>query len=168
MNDFYAILDTMQKQSVVFFTPGPAQLYPTVKKHIQTALETNICSISHRSKQFEEIFSSTIANIKKLFNIPKNYHVFFLSSGTEAMALTILNCVDTESFHFVNGSFSKRFFKIAEALRKEPKKIEVDFGKGFDFTNLNIPQSTEVICFTHNETSTGVFTLLKEVYPLRK
>jgi phosphoserine aminotransferase len=158
----------MEKQSVVFFTPGPAQLYPTTKKHVQTALDTDICSISHRSKLFQEIFSTTIANIKKLFNIPKDYHVFFLSSGTEAMALTILNCVNKESFHFVNGSFSKRFFIIAQELRKQPKKMEVDFGKGFDLSNVNIPESAEVVCFTHNETSTGVFTPLEEVYPLRE
>ena len=39
----------------IYFTPGPAQLYPTVKNHILKALELEICSLSHRSKDYIQI-----------------------------------------------------------------------------------------------------------------
>lgn len=152
----------------IFFTPGPSQLYPTVSKHLKNALTNNIASISHRDKSFEEIFQTTTSRIRGLLNIPNNYHIFFVSSGTEAMERTIQNCVEKNSYHFVNGSFSKRFFDTAKELQKHAQKTEVTIGEGFDFINVSIPQKTELICFTHNETSTGVMTPVKEIYKIRK
>jgi len=152
----------------IFFTPGPSQLYPTVSTHIEEALENNIVSISHRSKQFEELFSLTVMNIRKLMNIPENYHIFFLSSGTEAMERVIQNCVEKESLHFVNGSFSKRFYETAGELGKDAKKIEVEWGKGFDFSLVETRHGVSLHCFTHNETSTGVMLPLKPIYAIKK
>ena len=91
----------------IFFTPGPSQLYPTVISHIKNALKKNIMSISHRGKRFEELYETCASGIKKLLNIPQDYHIFFVASGTEAMERSIQNCVLKYSFHFVNGSFSK-------------------------------------------------------------
>src|SRR5579864_2740300 len=155
----------------IFFTPGPSQLYPTVKNHLEQAFEENIGSISHRSNQFEELFSLTVENLRKLMHIPQKHHVFFLGSGTEAMERIIENCVEKESFHFVNGSFSKRFFITAQELKKEPQKIEVEFGEGFSLSTPNnpkIPNSTELICFTHNETSTGVMLPIEPIYQIKR
>lgn len=151
-----------------FFTPGPTQLFPTVKKHIQEALKTNVLLISHRSEEFKLIFKNTTNNLKKLLNIPKNYQIFFLSSATEAMERIIENCVEKESFHFVNGAFAKKFFEIAYQLKKMPKKIEVENGKGFDFEAVKIPQTIELICFTQNETSTGVALNPEKFYQFKK
>ncbi len=139
----------------IFFTPGPSQLYPTVGKHLQKAVEQQICSLSHRSEQFEEVFSSTIKGLRTLLNIPENYAVVFVSSGTEAMERIIQNTVKKKSFHFVNGSFSKRWCGFAKELGKDAEKEEVDFGRGFT-TNVKISDETELICFTQNETSSGV------------
>src|SRR5258706_11076525 len=97
----------------IYFTPGPSQLYPTVRKHIDEALAEDIGSISHRGKKFEELFSQTVTNLRMLLKVPQTRRIFFLSSGTEAMERVIENCVKKESFHFVNGSFSKRFFDTA-------------------------------------------------------
>ncbi|HEY0744613.1 MAG TPA: aminotransferase class V-fold PLP-dependent enzyme, partial [Chryseosolibacter sp.] len=55
---------------------------------------------------------------------------------------------------FVNGSFSKRFYEIAQQLNRRAEKIEVKEGEGFpSVSNIS---STELIALTHNETSTGV------------
>ena len=72
------------------------------------------------------------------------------------MALVIENCVEEKSFHFVNGSFSKRFFQTAEELRKHPEKCEAPAGEGFDLKTVAIPSGAELVCITVNETSTGV------------
>lgn len=152
----------------IFFTPGPSQLYPSVPLHIKNALKENIASISHRSKKFEEIFFHASSGIKKLLNIPESYHIFFVSSGTEAMERVIQNCVENNSYHFVNGSFSNRFFETAKELGKKPQKVEVSFGEGFDFKKINIPPETELICLTHNETSSGVMTPVAEITKLSK
>ena len=141
----------------IFFTPGPSQLFPSVGEYIKQALSEDIASISHRSQKFEEIYYNTTISLKKLLDIPtKAYQVFFLSSATEAMERIIENCVEKYSFHFVNGAFSEKFFEIANDLKKEPMKNEVEDGQGFNFKTIKIPKKTELICFTRNETSTGV------------
>lgn len=103
-----------------------------------------------------KIMEDCIAGLKKLLGIPEEYAVFFLSSGTECMEMAIENTVEKNSYHFVNGAFSKRFFETAADLRRQAVKCEAPFGAGFDFANAGIPAETELICFTHNETSTGV------------
>ncbi|HVA96777.1 MAG TPA: aminotransferase class V-fold PLP-dependent enzyme [Candidatus Acidoferrales bacterium] len=140
----------------IYFTPGPSALYPTVTGHFQAGFTQNIASVSHRSKQFQEIYQDLTGGLKKLLSIPDDYLIFIVGSGTEAMERTIQNCVGKYSFHFVNGSFSKRFFTTAQELAKKPSSVEVSLGEGFNVKNISIPKQTELICFTHNETSTGV------------
>src|SRR6185437_3618979 len=152
----------------IFFTPGPSQIYPTAYTYFQNGFKENIPSISHRSKGFQEIYQNLEMGIKKLLGIPKEYHIFIVGSGTEAMERTIQNCVERYSFHFVNGSFSKRFFTTANELGKNPEMHEVALGQGFDFPNIVIPKKTELLCFTHNETSAGVMTPAKEIENIAK
>jgi phosphoserine aminotransferase len=152
----------------VYFTVGPSQIYPTINSHIKNAMKKQIGSLSHRGKDFEEIFSGMTNSLKTLWNIPPEYSVFFVTSATEVMERIIENTVKKESFHFVNGSFAKRFFDIAEELGKQPKKVEVELGKGFDFAKIKIPKSTELLCFTQNETSTGVMLPAEEIESFKK
>ncbi len=170
----------------IYFTCGPSQLYPKVNQYLKAAISNDIPSISHRGKMFQNLFAETVHNLKKLLTIPKNYHIFFLSSSLESMERVIENCVEKSSFHFVNGAFSRKFFQLAQELKRSPKKIEVDEGKGFDLnfarhsgksrhggthpesnwdsgitTFSRMTNDIELIAITHNETSTGVSTSLQ-------
>jgi phosphoserine aminotransferase len=138
----------------VNFTPGPSQLYFTVADHAREAFRSGIPSLSHRSKQFEEISKETTSGIRELLNIPAGYELYFTSSATEIWERIIQNLVEERSTHFVNGSFSKRFFEIAQQLNRRPEKIEAKEGEGF--LSVEKISSTELIALTHNETSTGV------------
>ena len=152
----------------VFHTVGPTELYPEVKGFMIEALEKNIPSLSHRSEDFMEIYKETASNLRELLGIPDDFRIFFLSSGTECMERIIQNLVEKKSFHFVNGSFSKRFYTIAKELGKDAEKIEMEAGKGFDFEGIEVPDDAEVICLTQNETSTGVALDMKDIYKLRE
>lgn len=160
--------DDIKDMSKVFFTPGPAQLYPTVKTHIKNALDENILSISHRSEKAQNIYAETVSNLKKLLEIPPQYKIFFLSSGTEAMERVIQNCAAQYSFHFVNGAFSKRFYKTSQELGKNARILEVKGGENFIFDKVKIPKETELICITQNETSSGVSIPPKLIYQLKE
>ena len=140
----------------IYFTCGPSQLYPTVKKHLKEAMDSDILSISHRSPQFQKIYQSLINNLKKLLNLPEDFHIFFLSSSLESIERIIQNCVAKYSFHFVNGAFSKKFYQAAIDLKKNPQLYEVGGGYGFGLKKAEIPKKTQAISLTHNETSTGV------------
>ncbi len=153
---------------MIYFTPGPSQLYPTVKKHVQTALKDDIPSLSHRSEAFREIVKDTYQSLRKLLKIPPSYEIFFLSSATEAMERIIQNCAGDKTAHFVNGAFSKRFFQTARDLKKSPELFETTIGTGWDLPTISIPKHTELVCFTHTETSGGTALPLGEIYEMMR
>ncbi|MHC2991610.1 phosphoserine aminotransferase [Pontibacter sp. HJ8] len=151
----------------IFFTPGPSELYPTVPAHMQSAMENKIGSISHRSQQFKDIYAHAVAGLRQLLQLPDNYEVLFLSSANEIWERAIQNLVQEESFHLVNGSFSKRFHEISGELGKKAGKYEVPFGTGFVPAEVAIPDGAELVALIHNETSSGVCMPAEEVAAYR-
>ncbi|AQG80440.1 aminotransferase class V-fold PLP-dependent enzyme [Spirosoma montaniterrae] len=151
-----------------YFTPGPAELYPTVAKHLQTAMDEQIGSISHRSQRFRDIYKFADEQLRTLLNIPATHGIFFTGSASEVWERLLLNCVEHESFHLVNGSFSQKFYDYAQSLRKFAHKLEKPFGEGFDAAEIEVPEYAELICLTHNETSSGVQMRPAEMHKLKR
>ncbi|MCR9249900.1 MAG: aminotransferase class V-fold PLP-dependent enzyme [bacterium] len=149
----------------LFFTPGPAQLFYTVEQHIKNALKEDVASISHRSKQFQNIFASTVENLKTLLNVPDNFKIVFTASATEIWERSVQNLVEESSHHFVNGSFSKRFYDIAKSYKINASIEDNGFGSPF---SLEIPGSPELIAVTQNETSIGFGFPQNEIYKIRE
>lgn len=147
------------------FAPGPSQLYFTVKDHLKTAFVEGIPSMSHRSKEFETIFAKATNGLRKLLSVPDSFHIFFTGSATEVWERSIQNLVANDSYHFVNGAFSKRYFEIAQQLGKNAVKVEAAAGKAFD--QYDIPSNVELIALTHNETSTGVSLPMNFIHSFR-
>ena len=154
----------------IYFTPGPAQLYPTVKNHILKALELEICSLSHRSKDYIQIQKGVFDKLKQIYNIPEDYVMFVGGSGTYFMEKLVQNCVNQNSFHFVNGSFSRRFYEISRDLQKNAGQYKVPLGQGFKIDNLQSLEglkNSELITFTACETSTGVRFKQEDIYKIK-
>ncbi|MEH0156829.1 aminotransferase class V-fold PLP-dependent enzyme [Limibacter armeniacum] len=151
-----------------FLTPGPSELYFTVPDHMQAAMRDGIGSISHRSSQFQEIFSHTVNQLKQLLNVPENFQIAFTGSATEVWQLLIQNCTASQTYHLVNGSFSSRFYEFSSQLGRNAIKHEVPFGEGFDINAVDVPEGTEMICVTQNETSSGVMLPVEDIYTLRE
>ena len=151
----------------IYLTPGPTELYPLVPEFIKEALAQRIPSISHRSSQFEKIYSSAADAVRRLLGASDSFHVFFLGSATEAMERLVQNCSAKHSFHFVNGAFSERFFQTAQELDRTAQEKRSAYGEGFDFDAVEIPRETELICATHNETSSGVMLQPEQLKALK-
>ena len=139
----------------VFFTPGPSELYPTVPQHMQAAMAQKIGSISHRSQQFKDIYSHAEKGLRTLLQLPDHYEILFVASANEVWERAIQNTVTQESFHLVNGSFSKRFAEIARELGRQVTKHEVPFGQGFPVEEIQVPATAELVALVQNETSSG-------------
>lgn len=152
----------------IYFTPGPAELYFTVEDHIKRALAEQIPSISHRSRQFEAIYQEATTNLRALLGIPDSFHVLFTGSATEIWERLIENCVAEQSYHYVNGAFSRRFYETAELLRRQPLIQEAPDGTCAPANTDDIPGSVELIAFTQNETSTGAAQPLEDIYTIRR
>lgn len=156
----------MKKQ--FYFTPGPSQLYFTVEGHIKQALKDHIPSISHRSKAFQSIFAETTENLRILLGLSDEHMILFTSSATEIWERIGQNLVQHESFHFVNGAFSSRFQAIMQQIGKEALSKVADDGDIVDVEKVLIPETTELIAMTQNETSTGASQPLEDIYKIRK
>ncbi|WP_020605288.1 aminotransferase class V-fold PLP-dependent enzyme [Spirosoma spitsbergense] len=151
-----------------YFTPGPAELYPTIHQHLQRAMDEQIGSISHRSKQFRDLYRFMDEQLRTLLAIPDTHGIFITGSASEVWERMLLNCVEHESFHLVNGSFSQKFYDYANALHKHAHVLEKPFGEGFDAAEIQVPDYAEVVCVTHNETSSGVQMKPSEIHKLKR
>lgn len=152
----------------IYFTPGPAELFPTFSQHLQTAMDEQLGSISHRSQRFRDIYQHTDEQLRALLNIPKTHAIFFTGSASEVWERLLLNCVEHESFHAVNGSFSRKFYDYAHSLHKFAHLLEKPFGEGFDAADIDVPEYAELVCLTHNETSSGVQMRPSEMHKLKR
>jgi phosphoserine aminotransferase len=139
-----------------FFTVGPTQLYPTVERHLRTALDEGIASISHRGRAYTEVHQATVANLRRLMSIPDDHAVFFLSSGTECMERVVQNCAVATSAHLVCGAFARRWSTTSRQLGKRTEDHVAPEGAGPDPEEVVFSSDAELVCMTQNETSTGV------------
>jgi phosphoserine aminotransferase len=156
---------------MVYFTPGPAQLYPTVAGHLQTALDKQIFSQSHRSQAFKDLYKRADVALRALFGLPDDYAIYFTGSATEIWERSLQSLTAQNTFHLVNGSFSKKYLDHAKWLGRIAQVTEVPFGQGFFAQDLQIPTGTELLAVTQNETSSGVcmpaatLNTLKQAFP---
>ncbi|CAG2140369.1 Phosphoserine aminotransferase [Cupriavidus yeoncheonensis] len=74
-------------ERVFNFSPGPAALPVEV---LQQAAEemlswhgtgVSVMEMSHRSKEFEGILAETVADLRELLHVPKNFRILFLQGG---------------------------------------------------------------------------------------
>lgn len=149
----------------IYFTPGPTQLYFTVQDHLKAALKEDVMSISHRSKAFEKIFSETRENVSELLDLPSGYDIYFTSSANEIWERIVQNLVHNKSHHFVNGSFAQKFYNFALDYQKQSTATVPGNGKAFD--DLSVPEDTELISVTLNETSIGYGFETQKIEKLR-
>jgi phosphoserine aminotransferase len=152
----------------IFFTPGPAELYPKFEEFMQDFMSLQLGSISHRSSQFKKIYEFTDAQLRLLMDIPAENAIMFTGSASEIWEKCISNLVAHESFHLVNGSFSEKFHAYAEAIQKTANKFEKPLGQGFTYSEIEVPQYAELICTTQNETSTGVQMREADIHKLKR
>ncbi len=150
-----------------FFTPGPAALFPTFEKHLKTFMDRQLGSISHRSQQYRDLHRFTVEQLRTLLSVPDTHQILFLGSASETWERILLNCVEHESFHLVNGSFSRKFYDYAQSLHKFAHLYEKPMGEGFDFAEIEVPEYAELICTTHNETSAGVQMPVADIHKLK-
>ena len=152
----------------VYFTAGPAELYPKFEEYLQEFVDLQLGSISHRSGQFKKIYQHTDEQLRILMKIPAEHAIMFTGSASEIWEKLILSTVEHESFHLVNGSFSDKFHQYAQMLQKHTNVLKKPLGEGFLYNEIEVPQYTELICTTQNETSTGVQMREADIHKLKR
>ncbi len=117
------------------FSPGPSMLAQPVLEKAQKdlmcygATGMSVMEMSHRSKMYTDIFDKTVADLRKLMNIPEEYDVLFLQGGaTEQFSAIPLNLMKTGKADYVDsGNFAhlaaeeaKRYGTVNIAANSRP------------------------------------------------
>lgn len=105
------------------FSAGPAVLPESVLKEAQEALwdlngtGIGVCEHSHRGKAFDAVLQETIADCRRLANIPANYQILFLQGGASlqfSMVPMNLLAKDRTADYLITGAWSEKAIKEAK------------------------------------------------------
>lgn len=138
------------------FAAGPAQGLERVRntKLFQTFFERR-----HRTKAITKgLYANTAENLKKLFNLPKDYLTVFFPGGATAAMETVAWTLNGGEISGLNtGAFSDLWnFKVCGALPGNIKKDFIDFDYKNPDTALQLNTKAKLILLTINETSSGL------------
>lgn len=121
--------------------------------------------VGHRSKDYQVLHESVVRKLKEFIGT-KHEILIFTSSATGVMEAAVRNGVQKNILHTVCGAFSERWTDISRACNKEVGIVEVPFGKAVSPAMLAEALKKEkydAVTVTHNETSSGVMSPLKEL-----
>ncbi|WP_291720934.1 aminotransferase class V-fold PLP-dependent enzyme [Bernardetia sp.] len=160
----------------ISFYPGPSKVYPQVRDWLEEAYQENILSIQHRSDTFMEMYENILQNLQEKHTIPKDYTIVFTSSATEAWHILNDNFSTTNTYHFYNGAFGKKWFDYRNANYPETtfgSEFEINEELNFDKENVfqQITQSKKspnIICLCQNETANATQISPKVLSKVRK
>lgn len=156
----------MQKR-VYNFNAGPAVLPEEVLKEAQENLYSypgagmSVMEMSHRSKEYNDIFVGAQNDLRKLLDIGDNYSILFLQGGaTLQFSMVPLNLMppNNKADYINTGAWSKKAIKEAKRVG------EVNVAASSEDTNFNrIPKQSELklapdasyVHFTSNNTIMG-------------
>lgn len=155
--------------TVYNFSAGPAILPQSVLEKAQSELldyqgsQLSVMEMSHRSSLYESIIEEAEQRLRKLMDIPENYHVLFLQGGASLQfSMLPLNLAKGKKALYVNtGTWAKKAIEAAQAVEGvEVEVIASSQDKNFTYvpkiTRDMIDQEAAYLHITTNETIGGI------------
>lgn len=142
-----------------FFLPGPTEVRPEILEAMLQPM------IAHRASEMEELIAGVQPGLKAVFRTERPVYISS-SSATGLMEGAVRNCARRRVLSLVNGAFSDRFFKIAQANGLDATPLEVPYGE------VHTPEMLEhalrsgdydAVTVVHSETSTGALNPIKDL-----
>jgi aspartate aminotransferase-like enzyme len=141
--------------------PGPTEVSQEILQ------EQTHFLISHRSKEFSELYSGITAKLSKYFELASDCKpTVTTSSGTLWFDIIGRSIVKNKALACINGAFSQRFAETIHACGKKADFIEVDWGKAVkpDMIAEKLESKEyDTLAICHNESSTGVRNPIHEI-----
>ncbi|MGL4766825.1 MAG: 3-phosphoserine/phosphohydroxythreonine transaminase [Formosimonas sp.] len=154
------------------FAAGPAALPLPVLEKMQAELldfngtGTSIMEMSHRGAVYTEVFMRTRASLRRLLNVPDNYHILFMQGGAVGLnaiiPLNLLGGTRQTIDSVVSGAWSLKTQKeAARYATHAPIIANADDGQGrfTHFPEFATWQRSDDAAYVHictNETVHGV------------
>jgi alanine-glyoxylate transaminase / serine-glyoxylate transaminase / serine-pyruvate transaminase len=144
--------------------PGPTNVPDRVLRAIDRP------TIDHRGPEFAELGKAVIAGMKRIFQTAQDV-VIYPASGTGAWEAALVNTLSPGDRVLMTetGHFAALWHKLAKRLSLDVQLIPGDWRHGADpaqiEARLRADGSREIkaVCVVHNETSTGVTSLVADV-----
>ncbi len=144
------------------FYAGPSILpdytYDETIKAIRNFAETgiSIMSISHRSKQFDEVINGAQDLFKELLQIPDGYSVLFLGGGASTQfAMIPYNFLNKKAFYLDTGAWSSKAIKEAKMFGEVQVVSSKDKEYSYVPKGYEIPSDADYMHITNNNTIRG-------------
>ena len=103
------------------FSAGPSVLPAVAYENAAKAIidfngtGLSILSISHRTKDFEDVLDSAQSLMRELLNIPENYHIYFVGGGASTQFFHIpANFLGKKAGYVNTGVWTKKAIKEAK------------------------------------------------------
>lgn len=141
------------------FTPGPTEVLP------ENLAELARPQIEHRGDAFRSLHARVEGKLRDLLET-RSPVFLFTSSSSGVWEATVRNCVRERLLVCVQGAFSDRWHKVAEANGKRADRLEVEWGRAIRpeaVAEALAGGRYDAIALVHNETSTGVINPLEEI-----
>lgn len=141
------------------FIPGPIDVRPEILDAQAKWM------IGHRMTECSDLFHSISPKLRQVFFTEKRV-LISASSGTGFMEGAVRNMVAKKVLNCVNGSFSDRWRQIVLDNGKQNDVLEVEWGQPILPEQIIERLKTgeyDAVAVTHNETSTGVTSPIKEI-----
>ncbi len=145
------------------FNAGPSILPQEVlEKAAQAIVDLNgsglsLLSISHRTKDFEDVLAEAKATFTELLNIPENYKIIFLGGGASTQFFNIpANFLNKKAGYINTGVWAKKAIKEAK-LYGEVVELATSADKNFTYIpkGVTIPSDLDYVHITSNNTIYG-------------
>ena len=117
----------------------------------------SILSISHRTKDFEDVLNSAQALMRELLNIPENYHIYFVGGGASTQFFHIpANFLGKKAGYVNTGVWTKKAIKEAK-LYGEVEVVASSEDRNFCYIpkNFEIPTDIDYLYICTNNTIYG-------------
>jgi predicted phosphoserine aminotransferase len=142
-----------------FFLPGPTEVLPEI------LAAQNRPMIGHRGKGMEKLLAEMQPGLQRIFRTARPVYLS-ASSATGFMEAAIRNCGGQRVLSLVNGAFSERFYRIAQANGREATAVTVPEGQVHtpDLLREALARGRfDAVTVVHSETSTGALNPIREL-----
>jgi len=151
------------------FCPGPVLVSDRVKKALTRP------EIGHREVEFSELFNRVRLKLARVFGV-RNLHRYtclVLNGSGSAANEAVLGSLGTKKKLLIisNGEFGERLIRLAEFLELDSQVVRLRWGQPFDLDEIerSVRRSgTDMLCFVHHETSTGMLNPLPKLAAIAK
>ncbi len=141
------------------FIPGPTEVRP------ENLAAMSRPQVGHRGDEFKALYTRVVPKLQQLLETHDPVFLFTCSS-TGVWEAAIRNTVRERVLCCMQGAFSDRWLKVAEANGKQAVPLKVEWGRAIAASAIDAELAKggyDAVTVVHNETSTGVMNRLDEI-----